>query len=95
MTILYGTETGNSAGLAPPPPNRPRTLGLDATVVDMGEYKARGLKEEQDVLIIASTYGEGDPPQPAKAFFEFVEGRKAPVTCRRALRRSGARRFHL
>ncbi len=44
----------------------------------MGEYKARSLKEEQDVLIIASTYGEGDPPQPAKAFFEFVEGRKAP-----------------
>lgn len=78
LTILYGTETGNSAGLARAAAEQARTLGLDATVADMGEYKARSLKEEQDVLIIASTYGEGDPPQPAKAFFEFVEGRKAP-----------------
>lgn len=78
LTILYGTETGNSAGLARVAAEQAKTLGLDAIVVDMGEYKARSLKEEQDVLIIASTYGEGDPPQPAKAFFEFVEGRKAP-----------------
>ena len=78
LTILYGTETGNSAGLARAAAEQAKTLGLDAIVVDMGEYKARSLKEEQDVLVIASTYGEGDPPQPAKAFFEFVEGRKAP-----------------
>ena len=78
LTILYGTETGNSAGLARAAAEQARTLGLDAAVADMGDYKARSLKEEQDVLIIASTYGEGDPPQPAKAFFEFVEGRKAP-----------------
>jgi sulfite reductase (NADPH) flavoprotein alpha-component len=78
LTILYGTETGNSAGLARAAAARAKTLGLDAAVADMGDYKARRLKEEQDVLIIASTYGEGDPPQPAAEFFEFVEGRKAP-----------------
>jgi sulfite reductase (NADPH) flavoprotein alpha-component len=78
LTILYGTETGNSAGLARAAASQAKTLGLDAAVADMGEYKARRLKEEQDVLIIASTYGEGDPPQPAAEFFEFVEGRKAP-----------------
>src|SRR3546814_5288774 len=30
------------------------------------------------MLIVVSTYGEGDPPQPATGFFEFIEGRKAP-----------------
>ncbi len=78
LTILYGSETGNSAGLARAAAAQAKVLGIDATVADMGEYKTRRLKEEQDVLIVASTYGEGDPPQPAADFFEFVEGRKAP-----------------
>ena len=78
LTVLYGSETGNSAALARSAAAEAKTLGLDAAVVDMGAYKLRRLKEEQDVLIIASTYGEGDPPQPASDFFEFVEGRKAP-----------------
>ena len=45
---------------------------------DMATYKCRQLKNEQDLVIIASTYGEGDPPQSAASFFEFIEGRKAP-----------------
>src|SRR3546814_9847732 len=44
----------------------------------MASYKPRRLKDEQDVLIVVSTYGEGDPPQPAIGFFEFVEGDRAP-----------------
>ncbi|PNG26154.1 assimilatory sulfite reductase (NADPH) flavoprotein subunit [Methylocella silvestris] len=78
LTILYGSETGNSAALAKVAAAEAKALGLEASVVDMGDYKPRRLKEEQDVLLIASTYGEGDPPQPAVGFFEFVEGRKAP-----------------
>ena len=45
---------------------------------DMATYKCRQLKNEQDLVIIASTYGEGDPPQSAASFFEFIEGHKAP-----------------
>ncbi|MGL1133879.1 flavodoxin domain-containing protein, partial [Vibrio parahaemolyticus] len=44
----------------------------------MADYKVRQLVHEEDLLIVVSTYGEGDPPQPAAGFFEFVEGRKAP-----------------
>lgn len=79
LTILFGSETGNSAALARTAAAEAKALGLEASVVDMGDYKPRRLKEEQDLLIIASTYGEGDPPQPAMAFFEFLEGRKAPT----------------
>jgi len=78
LTILFGTETGNSAALARTAAADAKALGLQAVVADMGDYKPRRLKEEQDLLIIASTYGEGDPPQPAVGFFEFLEGRKAP-----------------
>ena len=52
--------------------------GLAATVADMSDYKVRQLKDEQDILFVISTYGEGDPPQPSVGFFEFLEGPRAP-----------------
>ncbi|OYX16695.1 MAG: sulfite reductase [NADPH] flavoprotein, alpha-component [Sphingomonadales bacterium 32-67-7] len=77
LTILYGTETGNAAELARALAIAAQDKGLACTLADMADYKVRQLAQEQDVLIIVSTYGEGDPPQPATGFFEFVEGRKA------------------
>jgi sulfite reductase (NADPH) flavoprotein alpha-component len=44
----------------------------------MEGYKLRALKDERYLLVITSTHGEGDPPQSALGFFEFIEGRKAP-----------------
>jgi sulfite reductase (NADPH) flavoprotein alpha-component len=78
LTILYGSETGNSAGLAKSLLGSIRGVGLDATVADMAEYKVRKFRDERDLLIITSTHGEGDPPLSAKSFFEFIESRKAP-----------------
>jgi len=78
VTVLYGTETGNSAALARQLEGQLKAAGVTATVADMAKYKPRGLKDEQDVLVVVSTYGEGDPPQPAVGFFEFVEGSRAP-----------------
>jgi sulfite reductase (NADPH) flavoprotein alpha-component len=53
-------------------------MGVKAKLVDVADYPTRKLKDEQDLLIVSSTHGEGDPPQSALGFFEFVEGRKAP-----------------
>lgn len=78
LTILYGTETGNSKGLAKSLAEAAQQQGIASVVADMSDYKTRKLKEEQDLLVITSTHGEGDPPQSAVAFFEFLEGRKAP-----------------
>lgn len=78
LTILYGTETGNSRGLANTLADAAREHGRAVTVSDMADYKTRSLKDEQDLLVITSTHGEGDPPQSAVGFFEFLEGRKAP-----------------
>lgn len=78
LTILYGTETGNAAELGQSLATTFRDKGVACNLQDMADYKVRQLGREQDLLIIASTYGEGDPPQPATGFFEFVESRKAP-----------------
>ncbi len=78
LTILHGGETSNSAGLAKALGDAATERGLAAEVIEMARYKPRRLKEEQDLLVIVSTHGEGDPPQPALDFFEYLEGPKAP-----------------
>jgi sulfite reductase (NADPH) flavoprotein alpha-component len=78
LTVLYGSETGNCAALSAELVERAKTAGLPARLQNMADYKTRQLKEEQDLLVITSTYGEGDPPQPAASFFEFIESHKAP-----------------
>lgn len=76
LTILYGSETGNGAKLAK---SLAQSLSaLQPVVADMADYKVRKLKDEQDLVVITSTHGEGDPPQSAKPFFEFLESKKAP-----------------
>ncbi|MGE0005446.1 MAG: assimilatory sulfite reductase (NADPH) flavoprotein subunit [Parvibaculaceae bacterium] len=78
LTVLFGSETGNGAALAGTLAEGARGKGIEPTLVDMADYKPRRLKDEQDLLIVTSTHGEGDPPRSALGFFEFVEGRKAP-----------------
>ena len=78
LTILYGTETGNSRDLGRALAAAASERGLSPNLLDMADYKSRMLKDEQDLLVIVSTYGEGDPPQPSVGFFEFLEGKRAP-----------------
>ena len=78
LTILYGTETGNARALGKLLAAAAAERGLSPQLADMADYKVRGLKDEQDLLVIVSTYGEGDPPQPAVGFFEYLEGKRAP-----------------
>jgi len=78
LRILYGTETGNAAEVARAVQAALSERGLTSDLSDMADYKVRQLSQEEDLLISVSTYGEGDPPQPAIGFFEYLEGRKAP-----------------
>ncbi|MEH3055046.1 MAG: assimilatory sulfite reductase (NADPH) flavoprotein subunit [Patulibacter minatonensis] len=77
-TILYATDTGNAKELAGMLKGAAEAKGITAQVADLADYKVRGLKDEQDVLIIAATHGEGEPPPAAVEFFEFIGGKRAP-----------------
>jgi sulfite reductase (NADPH) flavoprotein alpha-component len=78
LTILYGSETGNGRDLAKSLVATAKERGLAPKLADMADYKVRQIKDEQDLLIIVSTHGEGDPPEPAAPFFEFIESSRAP-----------------
>ncbi|HEX5191444.1 MAG TPA: assimilatory sulfite reductase (NADPH) flavoprotein subunit [Solirubrobacteraceae bacterium] len=78
LTILFATETGNGRELARSLADAARAKGAETRIADMADYRTRALRDEQDLLVITSTHGEGDPPQPALGFFEFLDSRKAP-----------------
>jgi sulfite reductase (NADPH) flavoprotein alpha-component len=78
LTVLFASETGNCKTLAKALVDKATAKGIQARLADMADYKTRGLKDEQDLLVITSTHGEGDAPQTAVGFFEFLESRKAP-----------------
>lgn len=78
ITLLYGSETGNAQGLAEIFEERLSNIGHNITLKAMDEFKPKNLKNVEDLFIITSTQGEGDPPDNAAELHEFIHGRKAP-----------------
>lgn len=78
ITVLYGTQTGNAHELAETFTGQLTEKGLVVNAVAMNDFKPRDLKKLSNVLIIVSTHGEGDPPDNAISFCEFIHGRRAP-----------------
>jgi sulfite reductase (NADPH) flavoprotein alpha-component len=78
LTILYGSQTGNAEELAEKLADKANGHGIKASVIDMAAYKPKQLKKEQHLAVLSSTHGEGDPPDNALDFYEFLQSRKAP-----------------
>ncbi|QAA60549.1 hypothetical protein C5O17_10685 [Akkermansia muciniphila] len=63
ITIIYGTETGNSESLAQDARAKLTKLGHQAKVVDMEGMTVEQLKNAGTLLVITSTWGtENLPP---------------------------------
>ncbi|MFC0272802.1 assimilatory sulfite reductase (NADPH) flavoprotein subunit [Metabacillus herbersteinensis] len=78
LTILFGSQTGNAQGLAKNAAKKLEGRGFQTTVSSMSDFKPNNLKKVQNLLIIVSTHGEGDPPDNALSFHEFLHGRRGP-----------------
>ncbi len=78
VTVLFGSQTGNSHGLAKKVSKQLQERGFEVTLSSMGDFKTNGLKKLQNLLILVSTHGEGDPPDNAIPLFEFLHSKRAP-----------------
>ena len=72
ITILYGTETGNSKKLATEFAAKAKQSKIAAKVVGMDQYKLTDLTKEEYLLAVVSTHGEGEPPIAAKKFYDHI-----------------------
>lgn len=78
LTILFGSQTGNARHVATEIAQAATSKGISAKVQDLAEYKTTSLKNERYLVIVTSTYGEGEPPENAVSFYQFLFSKKAP-----------------
>ena len=78
LTILYASQTGNAKGVASKIKAAAEAKGVAVQLQDIASYKTNGLVKEKFLIIVTSTYGEGEPPESAVSFHKFLFGKKAP-----------------
>lgn len=78
VTILFGSQSGNSQGLAEHAGKRLEEGGFQVTISSMSDFKPNKLKKVENLLIVVSTHGEGDPPDNAISFHDFLHSKRAP-----------------
>ncbi|PTY02432.1 sulfite reductase subunit alpha [Opitutaceae bacterium EW11] len=69
LTILFGSQTGTAEGLAKRAAKEAGKRGFAPTVLDMSQTDLPRLSGEKHLLVITSTYGEGEPPDNAKTLW--------------------------
>ncbi len=78
LTILYGTQTGSAAGLSKKIATAAKKRSIKARVVDMAQHATLNLSAEPNVVIVTSTYGDGEMPDNAQTFWNHLISDAAP-----------------
>ena len=80
ITILYGTETGNSKKIASDFARQAKGQNVMAKVISMDQYRLTDLQQEAVLLAVVSTHGEGEPPIAAKKFYDYIHNNSFKLT---------------
>jgi len=76
LTILFGSQTGNAEALSRKTAATAGKHGFAPVAIEMAQYAKDSLQKEECLLIITSTYGDGEPPDNAAAFWEFLKNER-------------------
>ena len=66
LAIFFGSQTGNAAELAEKTAKKAVAYGLEPQVIDMDGYDESQFSNHKRILIITSTWGEGEMPDNAE-----------------------------
>lgn len=78
LTVMYGSQTGNTKHEAKVFSEQLAAKGATTKLVSMADYKPRKIKDETHLILFVSTHGEGDAPDDAIEFHEYLASNKAP-----------------
>ncbi|WP_312055307.1 sulfite reductase subunit alpha [Pantoea brenneri] len=78
LHILYGSQTGNAEALAQTAAKSARAKGLVPVVQALGDVDLDVFATMRHVLIVTSTYGEGEMPDNAQLFWDAISASTAP-----------------
>lgn len=78
LTVIYGTQTGNAQSVSEDIADQAKEHGLTATVMDMDDVELEQLVNIERLLVVTSTYGEGEMPDNAESLWEAISEDDAP-----------------
>ncbi|MCL1037351.1 assimilatory sulfite reductase (NADPH) flavoprotein subunit [Shewanella submarina] len=78
LTVLYGSQTGNSRGVAEALAQRAAEAGWQVNLTSMGDLKPKQIKDESLLALVVSTHGEGEAPDDAIELHQFLASKRAP-----------------
>lgn len=78
VTVLSASQTGNARRVAADLLVKLESAGINARLVAAADFKSKTLPEEDIVLLVTSTQGEGEPPEEAVPLYKLLFGKKAP-----------------
>jgi sulfite reductase (NADPH) flavoprotein alpha-component len=68
LLVAYASQTGMAENLAMQTASALQTAGVNVQLVSFAHLEAAALQSFEEVLLVVSTYGEGDPPDAAAEF---------------------------
>ncbi|MFM0071303.1 bifunctional nitrate reductase/sulfite reductase flavoprotein subunit alpha [Paraburkholderia sediminicola] len=78
VTLLWASQTGNTESLTERYATRLMESGFEIRTSCMADYQASALAKAQYVLLMSSTFGDGDPPDNAQSFWSELVSDAAP-----------------
>ncbi|KAL1802446.1 hypothetical protein ACET3Z_031093 [Daucus carota] len=72
VVIVYASQTGNAMDAAERIGREAERRGCPAALVSVDEFDATSLPREENVIFVVSTTGQGDTPDPMKAFWKHL-----------------------
>lgn len=78
VTIAWGSQTGTSETLAKKFSKLAAKSGVEPTVVDLAKLDHASLSQIEHLIIMTSTYGDGEAPDNAQAFYDYLHSEEAP-----------------
>jgi sulfite reductase (NADPH) flavoprotein alpha-component len=78
LLILFGSQSGNAEALAKRLGREAAQKGFQPRVLDLAQHEEIRWEKESQALLISSTWGEGEMPDNAKAFWEYLHQDSAP-----------------
>lgn len=72
VTVFYATETGNAKQIAKQVAGHFKANNFNAKIQDVELYKTAKLAKEEKTIFIVSTQGEGEFPESAQEFYQFL-----------------------
>ncbi|QDK97501.1 nitric oxide synthase [Acinetobacter tandoii] len=80
IKVLFGTESGNSEMAADDISAFLEESGINSEAIPMDEYDVAELAGEGTVIVITSTYGEGELPETTVPFFNALNELKPDLS---------------